>query len=132
MQSRSSDANSELRANCYECAFRLIHRYFGGNPHVCKIPEPVWDKFDSLLTLKSKVMLVHGSVFTLSYGGCRIDHAWIEVKNPGESVKCFHWQSEDRAVVADRRSTDRTHRRHTVIEAVTMGVTNETYGPWGK
>jgi len=132
MQSTSSDADSELRANCFEFAFRLIYRYFGGNPHVCKIPEPVWDKFASLLTPKSKVTLVHGSMFTLSYGGCRIDHAWIEVKNPGESVKCFHWQLGDRAVVAERRSTDRKHRRYTAIEAVKMGVTTETYGPWGK
>jgi len=131
MQSTSFDAHSELRANCYEFAFRLIHRYFGGNPQVCKIPEPVWEKFSSLVTPKSKVTLVHGSVFTLSYGGCRIDHAWIEVMNPGESVKCFHWQSGDRAFVAQRRSTDRTHRRYTVIEAVRMGVTTETYGPWG-
>ena len=72
MQSTSCDANSELRANCYECAFRLIHRYFGGNPHVCKIPEPVWDKFASLLTPKSKVtpcpwLSVHAELRWLSH-----------------------------------------------------------------
>ena len=131
MQRTSCDANSELRGNCYECAYKLIHRCFGGDPQVCKIPEPVWEKFSSLLTRKSKVTLVHGSVFTLSYGGCRIEHAWIEVKNPGESVKCFHWQLGDRAFVAERRSTDRTHRRYTVNDARRMGVTTETYRPWG-
>jgi hypothetical protein len=115
---------------CYENSCRIVARcHPAGVPG--HVPDEVWEQFAALLTPESKVYLIHGSVLTQRYGSVtRINHAWVEVRNPGQAVQCFHWQLGTLAGVCGRRVTDRTHRRYTVEQAMIEMLTFATYGPW--
>ena len=113
--------------NCWENSLHLVMRHYG--LHGIRVPVRVWKRFQSLLTPRSKVWLIHG--WCKLPGGC-IKHGWVEIKNPRQPVICVHWQfgCEVRVRPDLGRTFQRVRRRYTPSEASTMVYATGTTGPW--
>jgi hypothetical protein len=119
---------------CWEYSLRLITIYYlvvlSNKKSKLTIPTNVWGTFLHTIQPKSKVTLVHGKILLETNEW--IDHAWIEIKTPGKPVVCVHWQHGDQIYLRPHfgRDEQRTVRRYTPIQAVSMCRTHETIGPW--
>jgi hypothetical protein len=113
--------------NCWENSLHLVLRHLG-NPGI-RVPVRVWKQFQSLLTPKSKVWLIHGRC-KLPVGW--IKHGWVEIQNPRQPVICVHWQFGSEVHVRPDlgRTFQRISRRYTPTEASTMVYATGTTGPW--
>ena len=113
--------------NCWENSINLALKY--DDVASIKVPETVWERFQSLLTPKSRVWLVHGRLL-LPEGWIR--HAWVEIKNPGKPVICNHWQLGNQ--VHGRpdagRNIQQVRGRYTPLEAAIMAIAAGMAGPW--